>query len=176
MGDLYWERIAAGHYETQWFVNKYKYKILGEGIEWEAYYIYQTKDPAKRVWRRVRYGNSDRLKGAKILCQEHNNNPRRIFKIGVRSKQKAYRNREYVYIARLSFIEHTKDRKTGELKPTGWGIKYHVELPAFYESYSGEISYLGEEYLVLRQRLNDVEKIRFSDLEEDEKQEYIDAS
>lgn len=146
MSDLYWDRIAAGHYETQFFVKGYKYKVMGEGIEWEAYYMYRTKDPAKRGWRRLRYGVSDRLKGAKRLCSMHNDNPRRTFKIGERNFQRIYRNGEYVQVERLGFVEHDKDRKTGELKPTNWGMKYHVELPAFYESYGIPITYLGEEY------------------------------
>lgn len=143
MSDLYWDRIAAGHYETQFFVKGYKYKVTGEGIEWEAYYMFRTKDPSKRVWRYLRYGSADRLKSAKRLCQLHNNSPRRKFKIGERSFHKLYRNGEYIQVERLDFIEYVKGRD-GVEKPS-WG-KYHLELPAFYESYSSEITYLGEEY------------------------------
>lgn len=167
MNDLYWDRIYAGHYETQFYVNNYKYKVIGEGIEWEAYYMYCTKDRAKRQWRRLRYGASDRLKGAKTLCQIHNANPRRKFKIAGRSKYKVYRNGQYVEVERLDFKEVIKKRDGTEFLQS-YGT-YHFEIPAFFESYSSEITYLGEDYfkqgqdsyeLLAVQRQNDIKEFR----------------
>lgn len=131
--DLHWDRMYAGHYETQWFVNKYRYKIIGEGIDWACYYMYYAQDPDKRVWRALRYAQTDRLKHAKELCAAHNISPRRKWRIAGRSRQNVFRNGEFVNIERLDFKEAVVVRGVETLKEYG---QIHVELPAFYESYS----------------------------------------
>lgn len=145
MSDLYWDRISAGLYETQFFVNGYKYRVTGEGIEWEAFYMFRTKDPRKREWRQLRYGRADRLKQAKVLCSLHNQNPRRKFVVGDRDTKRKYvsSTSEFKEVERIGFKEVLN---VGGIEKTRDYGGYFYDLPAFYESYSSEVTYLGEEY------------------------------
>jgi hypothetical protein len=140
MTDLYWDRIYAGHYETTYYVNKYKYKVIGEGIQWEAFYMYYTKDPAKRIWRRLPHTYTiSRMKSAKRACETHNARPRRKFVVDGREKKK-FKNKEVITFAEMVYSQREK-----KMVKRDYG-RYHLELPEFYESYSSEITYLGENY------------------------------
>ena len=146
MSDLYWERISAGHYETQYYSNGYKYKITGEGIEWQAHYMYRTKNPKLRYWRLLRFGASDRLKSAKILCAEHNANPRRRFIIKGRVEKEKYKNHAFVKYDALAFSEMIKSKDGVD----GWVQRrygeHFIDINEFYESYSSPATYLGPDY------------------------------
>lgn len=139
MSDLYWDRMEAGHYETTYFTNKYRYKIIGEGIEWECYYMFYTKFQKNRRWRL--FLHTDRLKGAKNKCWEHNQNPRTTWKL-VGRKEESYNKGKF----KIVWAEQVpKAGYPGEFVLKQF-TKRSRPLPEFYDSYSGEVTYLGEDY------------------------------
>lgn len=152
MSDLYWERLYAGHYETIYFVNGYKYKVVGEGTEWNCYYKYKSPN-SKKVsdWRPLRYGYSDRMKQAKNLCRMHNENPRTKYKVVGREDKRIFKDGKFKMVPHIIFREATL--RNGEWVIAGYGGRRYM-LPDFYESYSGEVSLLPDDYLDYKEAVN----------------------
>ncbi|UOW93400.1 hypothetical protein SEA_LABELLE_75 [Mycobacterium phage Labelle] len=82
-GDLHWERVEAGLYQTMFWANGYKYEIRKDDYyanTWRVYYKWH-KDSTKK-WRQLtRYGGSfTTLKESKRYAVAHNMHPRRRYK------------------------------------------------------------------------------------------------
>lgn len=163
MTDFNWERYGAGHYETPFFINGYRYKVTGEGVSWDCFYMFRTKNPKLRVWKSLPGGWSDRMKNAKRMCEEHNRLPRRKFTIKGRELRKMYITgqgwvKDVPHIVFQEMYEYN-----GEWKARGFHHKAR-KLPDFYESYSGEVTYLGDDYLFGRESvLTGENRYRLSD-------------
>lgn len=89
-GDLHWERLSAGIYETMYWANGYKYKITnvnaiyGPPNAWQVLYRW-NKSLDKQTWKSLYkaggYSSSyDTLKEAKVAAHRHNLRPRRKWK------------------------------------------------------------------------------------------------
>jgi len=82
MADLYWNRLMAGTYETQFFANGYKYRIEKDESynTWRIWYMWDKSTDKK--WKRIRnFYSSDTLKDSKRYCQQHNDRPRAKWKL-----------------------------------------------------------------------------------------------
>lgn len=88
-GDLHWQRIEAGIYETMYFAGEYKYRIVndnrdyGPPNEWHMFYIWSKTPKEKRAWKRYRVGYTstwENLKSAKRAALAHNMKPRTKWK------------------------------------------------------------------------------------------------
>lgn len=105
VGDLHWEFLGAGEYETEYFVNGYKYRVVKDGYSpniWYAYYKWHKTPRQNRQWKRLRYGygsSHDTKKAAQTACWTHNQKPRSKWKyIEAVSKEnaKTYDDRQHI--------------------------------------------------------------------------------
>jgi hypothetical protein len=96
MADLHWERKAAGVYETMFYCNGYRYKILKDDAynNWRAYYLWDHMSEKK--WKRLRTYSADTLKQAKVQCDNHNARPRAKWKLMGKQESGKYEG-QYVY-------------------------------------------------------------------------------
>lgn len=88
-GDLHWERQEAGVYETVFYANGYRYRIIKKDPyydskpRWYAYYRWHKtikSDDKPLEWTIMRSTWSDTLKEAKEKCLKHNMRPRTKYK------------------------------------------------------------------------------------------------
>jgi len=131
-GDLHWERKAAGIYETVFYANGYRYRILKKENHydtkprWYGYYRWH-KWPNNREpqWQLMRAVYSDTLKEAKEKCLKHNLKPRTKYLYRGRVTQQHVDDREHdkKYLGHHIFVPI--DRYTGQ--PSKYTIKYISE-------------------------------------------------
>ena len=85
-GDLHWEYMRAGLYETQFWCNGYRYKVEKDEFynnEWRLYYIWYHSNKRPREWKR--YGEIQKTKKeAQELARRHNMKPRTKYKFAYR--------------------------------------------------------------------------------------------
>lgn len=76
-GDLHWEYLRAGEYETQWFCNGYRYRVDKDSYnEWRIYYIWYFSSEKPRKWKRLNGMAYRTKKEAQEVARRHNLNPR----------------------------------------------------------------------------------------------------
>lgn len=117
-GDLHWERIVAGKYETLYYANGYKYRIEKEEAryyqttpEWVIYYKWYHSTEKK--WKRMSGFSSiqSTLKEAKATCTRHNVRPRAKYKYIGRANKDNILNSQHQYLGFLLFQQ--VDRRNG---------------------------------------------------------------
>lgn len=114
-GDLHWERIRAGHYETAFWANGYKYKIAKStcyGNIWYAYYKWD-KWTANQYWKSlsISHGEFETLKAAKKACEYHNLHPRKKYKFIGRAKKSELRYYRKDFVNFLKFVQVDENGK-----------------------------------------------------------------
>lgn len=135
-GDLHWERKSAGEYETVFYANGYRYRILKRDTHydsrprWYIYYRWHKKlvhDSKPVEWVPTRITYSDTLKEAKQKCLRHNLHPRTRYKFAGRVTQKHIDNREHTskHLGDFIFIAIDKHGNpmpysTRYVKPEDW--------------------------------------------------------
>jgi hypothetical protein len=81
-GDLHWEYLRAGLYETQFWCNGFRYKIEKDDYynnEWRLYFIWYHSKKRPREWKR--HGDVCKTKKeAQELARRHNIKPRQKYK------------------------------------------------------------------------------------------------
>lgn len=157
VGDLHWEFLEAGEYETEYFVNGYKYRVVKDTYTpniWYAYYQWH-KTPAKnRVWKRLRRGYSsshDTKKAAQTACWTHNQKPRSRWKyVGAVSEETTDYNEKKNYVGWLKY--ERVNAETGE--PLKYPDHRYLNPGTFYFlcSYIGNRE--GFEEAIARRSLN----------------------
>jgi hypothetical protein len=88
-GDLHWERKTAGVYETAFYANGYRYRIVKKDSlydttpRWYVFYRWHNwlrPDDKPLEWKPARMTYSNTLKDAKENCLKHNIKPRTKYK------------------------------------------------------------------------------------------------
>lgn len=100
MSDLHWERKEAGFYETMFYSNKYRYRIIKDVNynNWRSYYIWFNATEKKWVRLRTWAGTSETLKEAKEMCRKHNERPRNKWKLMGKVVEEHHKNfGHYIY-------------------------------------------------------------------------------
>jgi hypothetical protein len=135
-GDLHWERKSAGEYETAFYANGYRYRIIKKDPYYDSrprWYIYYRWDKSSRSdskpleWVQARMTYSETLKEAKEKCLRHNLLPRTKYKFVGRVTKKDVQDREhssrhlgdYIFIA-LDKEGKPKPYSTKYVKPEDW--------------------------------------------------------
>lgn len=84
-GELHWDRVDAGEYQTMYYANGYKYYVHRfmdrRTPRWRAYYVWDKQKDKKnlRELHHTKYAY-DTLKTAKRACLVHNMQPRTKWK------------------------------------------------------------------------------------------------
>lgn len=81
-GELHWERLSTGLYQTAFYANGYRYRITKHEYystpEWKI--SYRWHNSSSKNWKPMSGSPSNTLKDAKQRCFHHNLRPRRKFK------------------------------------------------------------------------------------------------
>ena len=132
-GNLDWERITAGVYETMFYANNYLYKIeksnssrWGNTPAWQPYYRWRfSKD---KSWKKLGSFTELTLKLAKDRCVKHNLVPRRKFRFtGIVTLEETRKNPSLIrYLGYHKFVPI--DRKNGQ--PAKYSNTCYIKPPA----------------------------------------------
>lgn len=101
-GDLHWERKSAGEYETAFYANGYRYRIVKKENyydtrpKWYVYYRWHKwirSDDKPLEWKPSKMTYAETLKEAKANCLKHNMRPRTKYRFAGRVTPEDVRQR-----------------------------------------------------------------------------------